>query len=171
MSDKNTPLLPATEKQRERLKWWAEKLGRKLPSPLTKTQAHELIEEWLEERPELENEWYEHKEQVEEFEMETSIIAGDVDDWREYYNCKKVSEKKTRDVLKIIGSRAVSEPIDQFMNKFFAELHRQEPALFTGRQKMSRSHKSKSKGCLVLFIAWFLLVGIIGALAAHLFSK
>ena len=164
--------IPATEKQRERLKWWAGKLGRKLPSPLMKAQAHELIEQWLEEHPELEDECYDQKEQVEVFEMETSAIAGDVDEWREFHNCKKISEKRVRNVLKIIGLRAANEPIDEFMNRFFAELQRQEPALFTGRQKMSRSHSApKSKGCLVLCIVWLLFVGIIGALAARLFSK
>ena len=125
--------IPATEKQIDRLKWWAQKLGRELPSPLMKAQASQLIDQWLEEHPELESEWYEYKERREAFEMEVSIIADDVDEWREFHDCKKVSEQKVRTVLEVIGSRETGEPIDQFMNRFFAELVRQDPGLFIGR--------------------------------------
>jgi hypothetical protein len=166
--------IPATEKQRDRLKWWAEKLGRRLPSPLMKAQASQLIDQWLEEHPELESEWYEQKERREEFDMEISIVVDDVDDWREFYDCKKISEKKVRNVLEVIGSRTASEKLDQFMNRFFAELRRQEPTLFSGRQAVARARSSaKPKGsCLILCIALLLLfAGVVGALAAHLFSR
>ena len=165
--------IPATEKQRERLKWWAEKLGRKLPSPLMKAQASQLIDQWLEERQELESEWYEHKDRREKFEMEVSVIANDVDEWREFYDCKKASEKKVRNVLEIIGSRTTGEPLDQFMNRFFAELRRQDPALFSGREVSSgsRAFPKPKGGCLVLCVALlFLVVLVVGTLAAHLLS-
>ncbi|HET7625982.1 MAG TPA: hypothetical protein VFM25_12035, partial [Verrucomicrobiae bacterium] len=78
--------IPATEKQRDRLKWWAQKLGRRLPSPLMKSQASRLIDQLLEQHPDLESEWYEHKDRREEFEMELSVIADDVDEWREFHD-------------------------------------------------------------------------------------
>jgi hypothetical protein len=165
--------VPATEKQKDRLKWWAKKLGRRLPTPLMKAQASQLIDQWLEDHPELEPEWYEHKDRSEEFEIELWSIADDVDEWREFYDCKKVSEKRVRNVLEVAGSRKAGEQLDQFMNRFFAELRRQEPSLFGGRRAVARIRKStKPKGgCLVLCIAFFvLIVGIVSTLAAH-FSK
>jgi hypothetical protein len=166
--------IPATDRQRERLKWWADKLGRRLPSPLMKAQASQIIDQWLEEHPELESEWYEHKERREEFEMEIFVISGDVDDWREFHNCKKVSEKKVRSVLDVIGTRKPGEPIDQFTDRFFAELWRQDPALFSVRETATRptSSSEPKDGCVVLLVALLLLfVGILGALAKHLLSK
>lgn len=166
--------IPATEKQRDRLKWWARKLGRSLPSPLMKAQASLLIERWLEEHPELEPEWYESKDQREEFEMEVSVMVDDVDEWRESHDCKKVSERKVRSVLKAVGSRVTDEPIDQFMNRFFAELRRQDPTLFSGHHVRTRSAASpRSKGgCLVLCVAFLLpLARLLGTLAAQSVSK
>jgi hypothetical protein len=57
--------VPATKKQLDRLDWWAKKLGRSVPSSLTKVQASDLIDKWLDERPDLESEWYEFKVQGE----------------------------------------------------------------------------------------------------------
>jgi hypothetical protein len=57
------------------------------------------------------------------------------------------------------------------MDKFFAELDHQEPTLFSGQQRKSRLRNRKPKGCLVLCIVWLYFLGMIGALAAHLFFK
>ncbi len=166
--------IPATEKQRDRLKWWAHKLGRSLPSPLMKAQASQLIDQWLEEHPELESDWYEFKDQREDFEMDVSVIVDDVDEWREFHGCKRVSEKKVKNLLKAIGSRGTGEPIDQFMNRFFAELRRQDPLLFSGHHVRTRSTSSPrpNGGCLVLCISFLLLLGLVlGALASQSVSK
>ncbi len=95
-----------------------------------------MIDEWFvklpeleEEFPDLEEEWQEKKlrrreerEEKEMAEMEVSVISEDVDDWRAFYNCKRVPKKKVTNVLELIGSRKQGEPINQFMNRFFTEL-------------------------------------------------
>jgi hypothetical protein len=57
--------VPATKRQRDRLDWWAKKMGRSVPLSLKKAQASDLIDKWLDERPDLESEWYEFKAQRE----------------------------------------------------------------------------------------------------------
>ena len=164
---------PATEKQRDRLKWWAQKLGRKLPTPLLKAQASRLIDQWLEERPELESEWYAFKEQREDFEMELSMVADDVNEWREFYNCKRISDKRAGNVLEIIGSRRSGEKIDKFMDRFFAELRRQEPALFVERNRstMKRSFAKPKGGCLIVGPMLLLIAGAIDAFATYILAR
>jgi len=129
--------IPATEKQRDRLKWWAEKLGHKLPPSIKKTQASRLLDQWLEEHPELESEWYEQKSRNEDLESSLWKSTDDVDEWREFHDCRKVSENHVRTVLKVIGLRGKDEPINKFMDRFFAQLRRQNPELFSGPQKHS----------------------------------
>lgn len=141
--------VPATAKQVSRIRWWAKRIGVDAPSPLTKEQASRLITEWADVHPELEDAWEDHKadeedaaqeresarrEKVElrgERAWEAEVIAGDVDDWREFYRCKKVSKKRVRIVLDRIGSRKMGEPNDQFMDRFFADLRVIHPELFS----------------------------------------
>ncbi len=56
--------VPATQRQLNRLKWWSEKIRRKLPHPLTKAQASDLIDKWQEEYPDLELDWHEYKQEI-----------------------------------------------------------------------------------------------------------
>ena len=165
--------IPATDKQRARLKWWSEKLGRRIPTPLMKAQASRLIDQWLEEHPELEAEWYAFKDQREDFETELSMITDDVNEWREFYNCKMISDKRVRNVVDVIGSRRSGEEINKFMDRFFAELGRQEPALFTRGRRAggARGYTKPKGGCLVLCIALLLVAGVIGTLTKLALSR
>lgn len=63
-------LVPATEPQWIRLRFAAKRLNKDLPSVLTKTQASELIDEWYGDNPEIEDEYQDHKERIEEEECE-----------------------------------------------------------------------------------------------------
>ncbi|HEY3853854.1 MAG TPA: hypothetical protein VGO67_05620 [Verrucomicrobiae bacterium] len=150
--------VPATVRQIERLTWASRRVRRPLPIPLTKATAHNLIDAWFDEFPDLESEWMEEKhkrgeerELGEEFEAERETVASDVDDWREFYGCRKVSEHDVESVLKFIESRKQGEGIDDFMKRFFAALHQQKPGLFT-RQVGSRSQLAtpRGKGCMVV---------------------
>ncbi len=158
---------PVTPKQYNRLKWWAEKLRFPLPSPSTKGEASAIIEEWLEKHPELEEEWENEATRLRdadlanyELDLQVSQIAGDVDDWREFYGCNSVSDATTCHVLKIVGERRQNEPIDVFMERFFAEVRRQSPNLFTGGATGSPcGTANKGQGCLfVLAIVIVVLV-------------
>lgn len=136
---------PATRKQLNRLAWWAEKIGTKVPADLTKAQASDLISEWANNHEEFLDAWEEHadelrqrdadererKEASEFREMEIQVIAGDVDDWREFYNCRRVPKALLKRVLGAIGSKGSAEPIDQFMDRFFKALQGEAPQLFS----------------------------------------
>lgn len=167
--DEQRSKVPATARQRERLNWWAQKLGRTLPSRLSKPQASRLIEDWLDEHPELEADWYDYQTEREDAAMEVEVTAGNVDDWREFHDCKKVSQAKVKAVLAVIGSRNPDEPIDRFMNRFFAELKRIDPALFVrGGSRRTASANPGKGGCLVLFVGLVLVLITFSALASRL---
>jgi hypothetical protein len=163
---------PASPHQIARLQWASTRLHRPLPTSLTRGEAHELIDEWFvklpeleEEFPDLEEEWQEEKlrrreeqEEKEMVEMEVSVISEDVDDWREFYNCKRVPKKKVTNVLELIGSRKQGEPINQFMNRFFTELRRQDPTLFSGQSASANKRPTRrGTGCMVMLSAGLLI--------------
>lgn len=164
--------VPATERQRERLEWWAKKLGRTLPSSLSKPQASRLIEEWLEEHPDLAQTWYDHRNQREEAALDAEITASDVDVWREFHDCKKVPQAKVKAVLAVIGSRKPGEPIDHFMDRFFEELKRVDPALFVrgGSRRTPSAARGKS-GCLLVAVGLALTLIAFSAVASRLLLR
>lgn len=154
--------IPATERQVERLEWASARLHRPLPKPLTKAKAHELIDAWFDEFPDLQLEWYEEKDRRAESEMELEVVANEVDDWRDFYSCKPVTHSAVQSVLKSIGSRKNGESLDRFMVRFFAALRRQQPVLFSGQPtntNTSNPSKTGGVGCLVvLFGSFFVFV-------------
>jgi hypothetical protein len=64
---------PATEKQLFRLQFAAKRLRRTMPPNLNKQSAHDLIDEWFQGRPELENAYQEYKIGLEEREIEKDM--------------------------------------------------------------------------------------------------
>lgn len=140
------PQDPATKKQINRIRWWAEKLGTEVPPNLTKAQASALISEWAEDHEEFLDEWEERAEELrqqdadererreaaESREWEIEVIASDVDDWREFYKCRKVPTSLVERVVGKIGSMDRNEPIGQFMDRFFDTLRIEAPQLFSG---------------------------------------
>jgi hypothetical protein len=150
--------VPATLRQSARLQWASTRLHRPLPKPLSKAKAHELIDAWFEEFPDLEFEWYEEKDRRADLQMEGEVAAGDVDDWREFHGCKPVSPLAVQSVLTSIGSRKQGEPIDKFMSRFFAELRHQEPTLFTGKAASANNRLTpRGTGCTFVLVAGLLI--------------
>jgi hypothetical protein len=168
--DAHNASVPATQPQRARLKWAAARLGKRLPANLNKARAHELLDEWFDDDLDLEGEWREEKERKIESEMEIECICGDVDDWREFYGCKKVSQKRVKGVLAVIGSRNDGEPLDKFMDRFFDELCHQVPTLFSARKvatRQSPSSKPNDDSLAVVLVIIVVVLGILGALAGR----
>jgi hypothetical protein len=151
--------VPATPRQSARLQWASTRLRRPLPKPLTKAKAHELIDTWFEEFPDLESEWREEKDRRAELEIECEVVAGDVDDWREFYGCESVSDFSVQSVLKSVGSRKEGESIDRFMARFFSELRRQEPTLFSDKAVIAKkSQTPRGAGCMFVLSAGLLIL-------------
>jgi hypothetical protein len=159
---------PATAKQINRLRWWTQQLGLPDLNPTTKGEAHDLIDELLDEHPELETKWEIESERLQtkcEAEEEFELNAQeDYDEWREFYGCGKISTEQIRNVLNSIGVRKDKERINIFMDRFFAELKKQSPNLFV--VKSAKLHQEK-KGCLGILLVFVLMVFIaIGILVA-----
>ena len=169
--DAHNASVPATEPQRERLKWAAARLGKRLPANLSKAKAHELLDEWFDDDDlELESEWRQEKERKIWAKIEIESVCGDVDDWREFYTCKKVSQKRVKGVLVVIGSRNAGEPINKFMDRFFDELRRQVPTLFSARKVTpvpSPPPKANDDSIAVVLVIIVIAMGILWSLASH----
>lgn len=147
------PDSPATERQIVRLKWAAKQLNQSLPKNITKEQASELIDEWFDGvlNEGLEEQWQQEKERLEEERirkedaaLELEMIGSDVDDWREFYHCKRVSKTSVKSVCTVIGTRHDGEQLDKFMDRFFAELVTQKPELFQANHSSQKSISTMS---------------------------
>lgn len=66
-----------------------------------------------------------------ELEADLCWIHGTVNEWREVYGCKRVSQAKVKAICAVIGSRLPDEDSGKFCDRFFPELARQFPETFT----------------------------------------
>lgn len=159
---------PPTERQLARLEWARKKLKRQLPKDLTKQQASDLISQWFDEDPELEDEWQDEKsrrEDMAESEMEMATSLDDIDEWLEFYDCRKIPTARAKAILRNIGCRQDGESIDVFCDRFYSEARRVHPEYFAANPqrppRLKRATESKEKfdaqGCLVIGIC---LIGI-----------
>ena len=64
-----------TEKQLNRLRWWSQRVGEPVPEVKTKGEAHDIIELWLADRPDLEVVWKNSAERL-SLEQEPPQIIG-----------------------------------------------------------------------------------------------
>lgn len=180
----NEPSAPATERQLRRLEWASKRLGRQLPTSLTKAQASELITSWFEEEfPDLDlaKEWEEEKqrqdeerERREEQEEAKDVLFGEVDDWRGFYKCGPISRRWFDRVVQAVGMRADREPINHYMDRFFRELARQcsapAPPKYSDHspsRTMAQNTRTSHRSAIALLL---LPVGLMGLGAASGFA-
>ena len=135
---------PPSEKQIRRLRWWGTKMQLQIPAPRTKGEASEIIDQWLNARTDLEDEWREESDRLEQVDWdrrEAEEAADDerqdfehlcsvVDEWRDIHPCAPVSADQVRSVFQNVGQQLESEDRGKYMDRFFAELRRQYPQLF-----------------------------------------
>jgi len=158
----------ATERQVQRLQWWAAQMGRSLPAELDKEEASSLIDRWREERPELLPLWEakkeqaaEQKEDAEAREADVEIHLGWIDEWREIHHCRQVPKQVAASVIDQVGFRSEREGLDIWTRRFFGELRRVRPDLFSAQPPRDRRRGLlKPAGCVGMVVVGIVILAV-----------